>query len=262
MLQLGQKGARLMENILIVDDDPRILEMVRRSLAYEGYGVVLARDGGEALAQARDHSPDLVVMDWMMPGLDGLTAVQRLRNADTTPVLMLTGRDTVEDKLRAFDAGVDDFLAKPFAPEELVARVRALLRRRALANSAGPLRYGDLDLEPVTRAARRGLREVALTRRETELLAFLMRHPNQVLRRDRIVEGVWGGLFKGDDTVLEVYIGYLRTKLEAGGESRLIQTVRGVGYVLREAIQAGNPAGTTEAGEDGHVASTAPGARS
>ncbi|MEO6062818.1 MAG: response regulator transcription factor, partial [Thermoflexales bacterium] len=143
-----------MELILIVDDDQRILDMVRRALTYEGYRVTSARDGVLALASARDQSPDLVVMDWMMPGLDGLAAVQRLRNADTTPVLMLTGRDTVEDKLRAFEAGVDDFLAKPFAPEELIARVRALLRRRSIAGQIGPLRFADLTLDPATRAAR------------------------------------------------------------------------------------------------------------
>lgn len=238
--------------ILIVDDDQRILDMVRRALTYEGYRVVSARDGALALASARDQSPDLVVMDWMMPGLDGLAAVQRLRNADTTPVLMLTGRDTVEDKLRAFDAGVDDFLAKPFAPEELIARVRALLRRRSIAGQNGPLRFADLALDPATREARRGTREIGLTRRETELLTFLMRHPDQVLKRDKIVESVWGGLFKGDDTVLEVYVGYLRSKLEAAGEGRLIQTVRGVGYVLRETLNAGAP-------KEPHVSETAPG---
>jgi two-component system, OmpR family, response regulator MprA len=126
-----------MELILIVDDDPRILDMVRRALSYEGYGVITSRDGASALASARDHNPDVIVMDWMMPGVDGLAAVQRLRNADTTPVLMLTGRDTVEDKLLAFEAGIDDFLAKPFAPEELIARVRALLRRRNIAGQSG-----------------------------------------------------------------------------------------------------------------------------
>ncbi len=241
-----------MELILIVDDDQRILDMVRRALTYEGYRVISARDGALALASARDQSPDLVVMDWMMPGLDGLAAVQRLRNADTTPVLMLTGRDTIEDKLRAFEAGVDDFLAKPFAPEELIARVRALLRRRSIAGQTGPLRFADLALDPATREARRGTREFGLTRRETELLTFLMRHPDQVLKRDKIVESVWGGLFKGDDTVLEVYVGYLRSKLEAAGEGRLIQTVRGVGYVLRETLSPGTP-------KEPHVTETAPG---
>jgi two-component system response regulator MprA len=241
-----------MELILIVDDDQRMLDMVRRALTYEGYRVISARDGALALASARDQSPDLVVMDWMMPGLDGLSAVQRLRNADTTPVLMLTGRDTVEDKIQAFDAGVDDFLAKPFAPEELIARVRALLRRRNLGAHSGMLRYADLTFDPATREARRGAREFGLTRRETELLSFLMRHPDQVLKRDKIVEGVWGGLFKGDDTVLEVYVGYLRSKLEAAGEGRLIQTVRGVGYVLRETLGAGAP-------KEPHVPETASG---
>ena len=241
-----------MELILIVDDDQRILDLVRRTLTYDGYRVISSRDGASALASARDQSPDLVVMDWMMPGLDGLAAVQRLRNADTTPVLMLTGRDTIEDKLRAFEAGVDDFLAKPFAPEELIARVRALLRRRSIAGPNGPLRFMDLALDPATRAARRGAREFGLTRRENELLTFLMRHPDQVLKRDKIVEGVWGGLFKGDDTVLEVYVGYLRSKLEAAGEGRLIQTVRGVGYVLRETLSAGTL-------KEPHVPETAPG---
>jgi len=241
-----------MELILIVDDDQRILDMVRRALAYEGYRVISSRDGASALASARDQNPDLVVMDWMMPELDGLSAVERLRNADTTPVLMLTGRNTVEDKLRAFEAGVDDFLSKPFAPEELIARVRALLRRRNIAGQSGPLRFTDLSLDPATREARRGPREFGLTRRETELLTFLMRHPDQVLKRDKIVESVWGGLFKGDDTVLEVYVGYLRSKLEAAGEGRLIQTVRGVGYVLREALPGATP-------KEPHVAENASG---
>jgi two-component system response regulator MprA len=242
-----------MELILLVDDDPRILDMVRRALSYEGYRVITSRDGASALASARDHNPDVIVMDWMMPGVDGLAAVQRLRNADTTPVLMLTGRDTVEDKLLAFEAGIDDFLAKPFAPEELIARVRALLRRRNIAGQSGPVRFSDLTFDPATREARRGARVFGLTRRETELLTFLMRHPDQVLKRDKIVESVWGGLFKGDDTVLEVYIGYLRSKLEAAGELRLIQTVRGVGYVLRAPVGA-------SASKEPHVSETAPGA--
>lgn len=242
-----------MESILVVDDEASTLDMVRRALTYEGYRVFVARNGVEALAIARDANPDLTVMDWIMPEMDGLTAVSRLRNADATPILMLSGRDAVEDKLAAFEVGVDDFLPKPFAPEELVARVRALLRRRSQTRGAGPLRFADLRLDPDTREVRRGARAISLTRREMELLTFLMRHPNQALRRDRIVEGVWGGLFGGDDTVLEVYIGYLRAKLEAGGESRLIQTVRGVGYALRESIRL-------PAAEKTHDASTPTGA--
>jgi len=241
-----------MELILIVDDDQRILDMVRRALSYEGYRVIMSRDGASALASARDQSPDLIVMDWMMPGLDGLAAVQRLRNADTTPVLMLTGRDTIEAKLSAFDAGIDDFLAKPFAPEELIARVRALLRRRSIAGQTGPVRFLDLSFDPGTREARRGARGFGPTPRETEVPTLLMPPPDQVLKRDKIVESVWGGLFKGDDTVLEVYIGYLRSKLEAAGESRLIQTVRGVGYVLRASVSA-------SASKEPHVSETAPG---
>lgn len=223
-----------MQSILVVDDDPRILEMVRRSLTYEGYNVVAAHDGIEALALARDNQLDMAVMDWNLPGMDGLAAIARLRNADQLPVLMLTGRTALEDKLKAFDSGVDDFLPKPFAPEELVARVRAILRRQTQPSEATQLHFADLTLDVSTRQARRGPRAFSLTRRECELLAFLLRAPNQALHRERIIDAVWGGLFKGDDTVLEVYIGYLRTKLEAGGEPRLIQTLRGVGYSLRE----------------------------
>ncbi len=226
-----------MQTILIVDDDRKITDMLRRTLAYEGYQVVTAVDGRAALDQARAHRPDLVVLDWMMPGLDGLAVVQRLRAVDDTPVLMLTARDAVEDRAEGLDRGADDYLVKPFAPIELLARIRALLRRGARQGAEGreaPLCYADLALDPVTRETRRGERVFALSPKEFDLLAYLLRHPRHVLPREGILEEVWGYDFARDDSVLDVYIGYLRAKTEAGGEPRLIHTVRGVGYVLRD----------------------------
>ncbi|MCM8749586.1 response regulator transcription factor [Thermomicrobiaceae bacterium CFH 74404] len=224
-----------MATVLIVDDDVRLVEMLRRTLAYEGYRVVTASDGQEALARVQEQRPDVVVLDWLMPKLDGLTVIQRLRMAgDTTPVLMLTARDAVEDRVAGLDSGADDYLVKPFAPAELLARVRALLRRAEPAADEKPLSFADLWLDPVTRETRRGDRAFTLSPREFDLLAFFLRNPRRVLPRSRILEAVWGHDFDGYDSVLDVYIGYLRAKTEAGGEPRLIHTVRGVGYVLRE----------------------------
>lgn len=224
-----------MATVLIVDDDVRLVEMLRRTLAYEGYRVVTASDGQEALARVQEQRPDVVVLDWLMPKLDGLTVIQRLRMAgDTTPVLMLTARDAVEDRVAGLDSGADDYLVKPFAPAELLARVRALLRRAEPAVDEKPLSFADLWLDPVTRETRRGDRTFTLSPREFDLLAFFLRNPRRVLPRSRILEAVWGHDFDGYDSVLDVYIGYLRAKTEAGGEPRLIHTVRGVGYVLRE----------------------------
>ncbi len=223
-----------MATVLIADDDRKIIDMLRRTLAYEGYHVVTAADGHEALTQAHAHRPDVVVLDWMMPGLNGLEVARRLRGADAMPILMLTARDAVEDRVEGLDSGADDYLVKPFAPAELLARLRALLRRSDANNNERPLSYADLYLDPVTRETRRGDRAFNLSPKEFDLLSYLLRYPRQVLPRDRILQDVWGYDFGGDGNVLEVYIGYVRAKTEAGGEPRLIQTVRGVGYVLRE----------------------------
>jgi two-component system response regulator MprA len=223
-----------MATVLIADDDRKIIDMLRRTLAYEGYHVVTAADGLEALAQAQTQRPDIVILDWLMPGLDGIEVARRIREADSIPILMLTARDAIEDRVQGLDSGADDYLVKPFAPAELLARIRALLRRSESTSGDRPIAYADLHLDPVTRETRRGERHFNLSPKEFDLLAYLLRHPRQVLPRDRILQDVWGYDFGGDGNVLEVYIGYLRTKTEAGGELRLIQTVRGVGYVLRE----------------------------
>ncbi len=224
-----------MANVLVVDDDPKLLNMLRRTLMYEGLRVTTATNGNEALTEVQAHRPDLVVLDWLMPGLDGLEVVKRLRAAnDKTLVLMLTARDAVEHRVEGLETGADDYLVKPFAPAELLARVHALLRRPAVAIEDEPMTYSDLYLNPVTRETRRGDRTFDLTSKEFDLLQYLMRHPRQVLRREQILQDVWGYDFGGDDNVLEVYIGYVRKKTEAKGEPRLIHTVRGVGYVLRE----------------------------
>ena len=224
-----------MANVLIVDDDPKLLNMLRRTLMYEGFHVVSASDGNAALAEVQAHRPDVVVLDWMMPGLDGIGVLKRLRASDDkTLVLMLTARDAVEDRVAGLEGGADDYLAKPFAPSELIARIHALLRRPSVAAADEQLAYADLQLDPVTRETKRGERPFDLTSKEFDLLRYLMRHPRQVLRREQILTEVWGYDFNGDDNVLEVYIGYLRKKTEAGDEPRVIQTVRGVGYVLRE----------------------------
>jgi two-component system response regulator MprA len=224
-----------MVTILVADDDRKLLNMLRRTLTYEGFHVVTAADGHETLAQIEAQRPDAIVLDWLMPGLDGIEVATRLRAAgDEMPILMLTARDAIEDRVEGLDSGADDYLVKPFAPAELVARIHALLRRSAIANKEQPLSFADLYLDPVTRETRRGDREFDLTPTEFDLLHYLMLHPRQVLLRDLILEQVWGYDFEGYDNVLEVYIGYLRKKTEAGGEPRLIQTVRGVGYVLRE----------------------------
>jgi two-component system response regulator MprA len=224
-----------MATVLIVDDDQKLLKMLRRTLVYEGFDVITAADGREALALIEAHQPDVIVLDWLMPGMTGIQVTEQLREEhDDTMILMLTARDAVEDRVEGLESGADDYLVKPFAPAELLARVHALLRRSAAATKDQPLFYADLTLDPNTRETRRGNRTFDLTPTEFNLLYYLMRHPRQVLQRDQILEEVWGYDFGGDDNVLEVYIGYLRKKIEQGGEPRLIQTVRGVGYVLRE----------------------------
>lgn len=224
-----------MATILIVDDDEKLLNMLRRTLTYEGFHVLTASDGNAALALAQAQRPDVIVLDWMMPGLDGIGVLKQLRALeDQTLVLMLTARDAVEDRVEGLETGADDYLAKPFAPAELLARVRALLRRPSIAARDEPLTYADLYLDPLTRETRRGARRFTLTTKEFDLLRYLLLQPRRVLRREEILQDVWGYDFGGEDNVLEVYIGYLRRKTEAGGEPRLIHTIRAVGYVLRE----------------------------
>ena len=224
-----------MATILIVDDDPKLLKMLQRTLVYEGFRVLTAADGRAALTVLQGQRPDAMVLDWLMPGLDGIGVLEQMRAAgDKTLVLMLTARDAVEQRMEGLESGADDYLVKPFAPAELLARIHALLRRPAVAIKDEALVYADLSLDPMTRETQRQGRSFELTSKEYDLLTFLMRHPRQVLTREQILQEVWGYDFGGEDNVLEVYIGYLRKKLEAGGEPRLIQTVRGVGYTLRE----------------------------
>jgi two-component system, OmpR family, response regulator MprA len=220
-------------HLLVIDDDEQLLTALRRALAYEGYDVAVAPSGEEGLRLARDAPPDLVVLDVRLPGIDGLEVCRRLRAGDDVPVLMLTARDEVADRVAGLDAGADDYLVKPFAVDELLARVRALLRRRT-PGTGGELRLADLTLDPSTRAVRRGGRDLTLTPKEFDLLTLFLQHPRQVLTRELLFERVWGYDFEGQSNVLDVYVGHLRTKLEADGEPRLLHTVRGVGYVLRE----------------------------
>jgi two-component system response regulator MprA len=220
--------------ILVIDDDPKIRSVVRRGLVYEGFRVTDAGSGEEGLDKARDQTPDLVVLDVMLPGIDGLEVCRRLRDAgDDVAILMLTARDEVKDRVEGLETGADDYLVKPFSFEELLARVRALLRRRP--NPAGEiLRFGDLQLDVDAQEASRAGRSISLTTTEFNLLLLLMRHPRKVMTRDVIMDRVWSYDFGGESNVLEVYVRYLRNKLEATGEPRLIHTVRGSGYVLKE----------------------------
>ena len=221
--------------ILVVDDEPAVRDALQRALRLEGYEVELAADGAEALRRLASSAPDALVLDLLMPHVDGLEVCRRLRAAgDQTPVLVLTARDAVSDRVAGLDAGADDYLVKPFALEELLARLRALLRRTGADGRSGLLRFADLTLDPSTREVRRGAREIELTRTEFLLLELFMRHPRQVLTRTVIFDRVWGYDFGPESNSLEVYVGYLRRKTEAAGEPRLLHTVRGVGYVLRE----------------------------
>jgi two-component system response regulator MprA len=220
--------------LLIVDDEPAVRESLERALTLEGYRVELAEDGTDALAQLRVGAPDAIVLDVLMPKLDGLEVCRRLRAAgDRTPILMLTAREGVSDRVAGLDAGADDYLVKPFALDELLARLRALLRRTS-GESGGVLRFADLTLDANTHEVRRGDRPIELTRTEFLLLELFLRNPRQVLTRSIIFERVWGYDFGPTSNSLEVYIGYLRRKTEAGGEPRLIHTIRGIGYALRE----------------------------
>lgn len=225
-----------MPRVLVVDDDAAVRESLRRALGHEQYEVELAADGIEALEQIRDASsePDAVILDVSMPRLDGLEVCRRLRrDGNQIPILMLTARDEVSDRVSGLDAGADDYVVKPFALEELLARLRALLRR-VLSDGLDVLRFGDLELSPSTREVKRGDEAIELTRTEFSLLELFMTNPRQVLTRSIIFERVWGYDFGFGSNSLDVYIGYLRRKTEAGGKPRLIQTIRGVGYALRE----------------------------
>ncbi|MEV4129087.1 response regulator transcription factor [Nocardia sp. NPDC049707] len=223
--------------ILVVDDDRAVRESLRRSLTFNGYSVDLAVDGVDALDKATAQRPDALVLDVMMPRMDGLEVCRRLRSTgDDLPILVLTARDSVSERVAGLDAGADDYLPKPFALEELLARLRALLRRTAAdpGEVSETMTFADLSLDPVTREVTRADRSISLTRTEFALLEMLMSNPRRVLTRSRILEEVWGYDFPTSGNALEVYIGYLRRKTEAEGEARLIHTVRGVGYVLRE----------------------------
>ena len=220
--------------VLVADDEPAVRTALRRALTLEGYAVDLAADGGEALRGVVARPPDAVVLDVLMPAPDGLEVARTLRaGGNRTPILMLTARDQVSDRVAGLDAGADDYLVKPFALEELLARLRALLRRTS-GHDGGALRFADLTLDPSTRLVERNGRPIELTRTEFNLLELFLLNPRQVLSRSLIFERVWGYDFGPSSNSLEVYIGYLRRKTEAAGEPRLIHTVRGVGYALRE----------------------------
>jgi DNA-binding response OmpR family regulator len=221
-------------NVLVVEDEVKLAQFIELELKYEGYNVTVASDGLSGLSAARESNPDLVILDWMMPGISGLEICRRLRDTgNKVPIIMLTAKDEVSDRVAGLDAGADDYMVKPFSVEELLARVRAHLRRTQ-EEDPELLQFTDLKLNRSTREVYRGDRAIELTAKEFDLLEYLLSHPRQVLTRDRILERVWGYDFMGDSNIIEVYIRYLRLKLEAENEKRLIQTVRGVGYVLRE----------------------------
>jgi two-component system response regulator MprA len=219
--------------ILVIEDEERIRNFLQRGLTFEGYRVDTAPDGEAGLEIARDNPPDLVLLDLMLPGLDGLEVCRRLRSVSDIPILMLTARESVEDRVTGLDAGADDYLVKPFAFDELMARVRALLRR-AQPTKPQVYRFGDLELDTGTRQGRRAGRLFDLTAKEYELLELFMRHPRQVLTREIIFDRVWDYDFGGESNIIEVYVRYLRQKTEGDGLPRFIHTVRGIGYVLRE----------------------------
>jgi two-component system response regulator MprA len=219
--------------ILVVDDDPGIVSFLKRGLIFEGYAVDSAVNGSEALAKIRDTEPDLVILDVMMPGIDGIEVSKRLRRVSEIPILMLTAKGALGDKISGLNSGADDYLVKPFEFDELLARVQALLRR-SNPEKKEILRFQDLSLNTTTRVVKRGIEPIELTAQEFDLLEFLMRNPRQVLTREQIYDKVWGYDFEGESNVIEVYIRYLRAKLETPGYSKLIHTVRGVGYVLKE----------------------------
>ena len=222
------------ELILVVEDDRRIRDLLRRGLIFEGYTVETAEDGETALRVARERELDAVILDLMLPGMDGLEVCRRLRNASSVPILMLTARDTVPDRVTGLDAGADDYMVKPFAFDELLARLRAIFRRHRVETPTDAVRFADVTLNPRTRQVFRDNEEVSLTAKEFDLLELFMRHPNQVLTRELIYEHIWNYDFGGESNIIEVYVRYLRTKLESNERTRLIQTIRGVGYAMRE----------------------------
>jgi DNA-binding response OmpR family regulator len=230
--------------VLLVDDEPYIVDSLSLGLRRCGYEVRGAEDGRQALTLAEEWSPDVVILDVMLPGLDGLQVCRRLRTRSDVPILLLTARDAVEDRVQGLDSGADDNLCKPFSLAELAARVRALLRRRGHAG-APPLYFADLQVDPATREAWRGQTPISLTAREYDLLLFFLRHPRQALTRSQILDGVWGYDFAGDDNVVDVYVRYLRAKL-GDTPPGLIQTVRGVGYALREPPAVPHPGAASE----------------
>jgi two-component system, OmpR family, response regulator MprA len=218
--------------ILVVDDDPHIRETLKRYLTYEGYRVDVAADGRQALSGMAADPADLVVLDVGLPDMDGMEVCRRIREADDMPIIMLTARGTLEDKVDGLDSGADDYITKPFEPEELSARIRALLRRKVPQSQA--LKFGPISLDPGARQVQVDERQVDLSSKEFDLLELMMRHPRQVLTRETFYDRVWGYDFSGESNILEVYIRYLRSKLEPVGAAKYIQTVRGVGYVLRD----------------------------
>lgn len=226
--------------ILAVDDDPEILNLLSRGLKFEGYEVETAETGEKAIARFRESAPDLVLLDVMMPGIDGIEVAREMRKLRDTPVLMLTAKDAVTDKVAGLDAGADDYIVKPFVFDELLARIRAHLRRK-LPGEAQLLQFSDLTLNTATHEVRRNGQLIELTSKEFELLMLFLQHPRQVLNREFIYDKVWGYDFGGESNIIEVYVRYLRSKLETNSRTKLIHTVRGVGYVLREPEPAVQP---------------------
>jgi len=221
-----------MTRLLVVEDEPNIAEFIRRGLVYKGYEIEVAGTGEEALDLARERPPDLVILDLMLPGMDGIEVCRRLRAADDVPIIVLTARDKTGDKVEGLEAGADDYVTKPFAFDELLARVRAALRRRAPAGEE-VLKVADLVIRPASREVRRGDREIRLTAREYDLLELLARYADKVVSRETIFEKVWGYDFEAESDAVKVYISYLRRKLNAAGERDMIHAVRGVGYILK-----------------------------
>ncbi|MDM8526843.1 response regulator transcription factor [Anaerolineales bacterium HSG24] len=223
------------DKILVIEDEERIYDFIERGLKHEGYQVLVAVDGETGLEKTFSALPDLIILDIMLPGIDGLNVCRQIRETELqVPILMLTAKDAVPDRVAGLEMGADDYLVKPFAFEELLARIRALSRRRAPIESDAPLIFADLWLDPSTRMAERNGRNIELTAKEYDLLELFMRHPKQVLTRNQIYDRIWGYDFGGESNIIEVYVRYLRAKLEAMGEIRLLHTVRCVGYALRE----------------------------
>jgi two-component system response regulator MprA len=220
--------------ILVIDDDAKITALLKRSLTYEGFRVATAKNGEEGLSLLSNLHPDLIILDIMLPGLDGWEICRQIRNQSNTPILMLSARDEIYERVRGLDLGADDYLTKPFALEELLARVRALLRRQNSDMEAQIYRFADLVLDTKTREAKRGERTFSLTPKEYDLLLTFLQHPRQVLTKEQLMDKVWGYDFAGESNVLEVYIGMLRQKTEENNEPRLLHTVRGMGYILKE----------------------------